>query len=506
MSWNRRSARDDVARVVAAELPASDDEPLIAFNAEDDFTLRDAFEGVQIFGGTGSGKTSGSGWTLARALLTAGFGGLVLTAKPDECDHWVELCASVRRKSDLRVLEPGGPFRFNFLAYEAASGSSATTYDLVSLLMDAMGGGSAKKSRDPYWDDTQRQLLTNAIDLLRISSRQIDLTAIAQVIRGAPQSPEEARSVLARVATDDERGRFRLLRELIQVGAQRAEADPSLRADMNETIEYWLSEFPSLDHRTSTSIVSSFSSKATGLLRSPFRDLLLSDTTRDSLGRPDVAPDASFAGKIVVLNVPVKQFGETGRLAQVLYKTTWQRATERRQDRRIPVFLWADESQYFFSKYDMAFQQTARSSRCATVYLTQSIPNYLAALGGEDESRSVVDAFLTNLQTKIFHFNSDPVTNEWTQRVFGETRGSGRSLSGKQHGMQDVMVPVVASLSMTRLRKGGPQNDRRVEAFVFAGGKHWSGGPERHPRQGSPWHCGERSEGALMTAFEQPER
>ena len=42
--------------------------------------VKDACEGTVIFGGTGSGKTSGSGRALATAFLAAGFGGLVLCA------------------------------------------------------------------------------------------------------------------------------------------------------------------------------------------------------------------------------------------------------------------------------------------------------------------------------------------------------------------------------------------------------------------------------------------
>ena len=41
----------------------------------DVWRIRDACEGTMIFGGTGSGKTSGSGRTLATSFLAAGFGG-----------------------------------------------------------------------------------------------------------------------------------------------------------------------------------------------------------------------------------------------------------------------------------------------------------------------------------------------------------------------------------------------------------------------------------------------
>ena len=48
--------------------------------SENYWTLKDAFEGTQIFGSTGSGKLSGSGKAIALAFLESYLGGLVLTA------------------------------------------------------------------------------------------------------------------------------------------------------------------------------------------------------------------------------------------------------------------------------------------------------------------------------------------------------------------------------------------------------------------------------------------
>lgn len=62
------------------------DQALFWFNEKFPFSVRQACEGVQIFGGIGSGKTTGSGEALAKAYLRAGFGGLVLCAKKDEKD------------------------------------------------------------------------------------------------------------------------------------------------------------------------------------------------------------------------------------------------------------------------------------------------------------------------------------------------------------------------------------------------------------------------------------
>lgn len=45
------------------------DRPLIQFSPADVWTVRDACEGVQVFGGIGSGKISGSGAAIAKSFL-----------------------------------------------------------------------------------------------------------------------------------------------------------------------------------------------------------------------------------------------------------------------------------------------------------------------------------------------------------------------------------------------------------------------------------------------------
>ena len=502
-----REPSDSTTRPVLSGQAGLDD-ALLRFTDKDTFTVRDAFEGVQIFGGTGSGKTSGSGRALARAFLGAGFGGLVLTAKADELALWQDLCRDAKRENDLRVIEPGGRGRINFLEYEVRN-ETATTYDLVSLLLVAMQGGKQRQSRDPYWDDTLRQLLVNAIDLLSIGERRVDLPGIVGVVRGAPRSADEARWIVSGKGPQGSPipDRLKMMETLLVRGVGHAKRDPAVRADMSETIDYWTKEFPGLDPRTRSSIASTFMSKASGLLRSPFRDLFSTDTTR---GPDDVTPDATFSGAIIIVNLPLKTYGEAGRLAQVLYKTVWQRAVERRgaaASPLSPVFLWADEAQYFATEQDMLFQQTARSARCATVYLTQSLPNYYAMLGDSDASSSATDSLLGNLQTKIFHANSDPVTNEWAERVFGYTAGSsmgtGLGSGGATMNRQDTIVPVIPSIEFTKLRKGGPANGFLVEGFVFRGGRRWEGGKRHQFKHGSEWSPGESGQNALLTSFEQ---
>lgn len=142
------------------------DRPLIELVISSDkstWTIRHAVEGVQVFGGIGSGKTSGSGRLLALKYLSAGFGGLVLTVKPDEKQTWQEYARLTKREKDLVILEPGGAHSFNFLEYEAAQagGQEAITENIVEVMKTVIRAGEEKdsgKKDDPFWEQALARL------------------------------------------------------------------------------------------------------------------------------------------------------------------------------------------------------------------------------------------------------------------------------------------------------------------------------------------------------------
>src|SRR5579862_8210414 len=94
------------------------DRPLLWFGKNDAWRVRDACEGTAVFGATGSGKTSGSGQGIAKALLRAGCGGLVCCAKPGEAQLWRQYCQETNRSDSLIIFSPTERWRLNFLNYE----------------------------------------------------------------------------------------------------------------------------------------------------------------------------------------------------------------------------------------------------------------------------------------------------------------------------------------------------------------------------------------------------
>lgn len=442
----------------------------------DVWTVGDACEGTQIFGATGSGKTSGSGKAIAGAFLERGFGGLVLCAKPDERRLWEALAAASGRSHHLMVFGADAKWRFNFLNYElnragAGAGFTENIVNLFSQVAELAEGGHRGGSNDEYWGRTLKQLLRNAVELLAIAKGEVTLADIYEVIQSAPQDMDEARSdswqassacglCLARVNKLSMAGRL----------------TPAKERDFLLTGKYWMREFPTLAEKTRSIIVSTFTSLADPLLRSPMFELFCTNT--------NIVPEMTHEGAIIVVDLPVLEFSQVGQNAQVLWKLLWQKATERRDVTKSPrpVFLWADESQYFVTKADARFQSTARSSRACTVYLTQNLPTYYAAVGGD---RHPVDSLLGNLQTKIFHANSDVTTNQWAADVVAKdetqkistTSNTNEGKDGQHHSgginISDHLEHQINPIAFTRLGKGGAANDFTVDGILFQGGRTW---------------------------------
>ena len=452
---------------------------------ENYWCLKDAFEGVQVFGGTGSGKSSGSGSAIAHAFLESNLGGLVLTAKTDEVLAWRQYAKQTNRTHDLLVVEPGSPWSFNFLRYElerpgAGAGHTENLVNLFCSVLEASerkGGGGG--GNDKYWERTLRQLLRNAIDLSILGRGKVDLPSLYRIVTSAPRSLAELKDEVWKTES--------ACNVCIELAEKNA---PTLgrQNDFELTRDYWLKEFPSLAEETRSVIVSTFTSMADCFLRGLLRKLFCEDL--------NFRPEDTFEGRIIILNLPVKEYNELGQFAQVLFKYVWQRAVERRippgTDSSIaemtirPVFLWADESQFFVNSYDARFQSTARSSRACTVYLTQNLPSYLAAFGGAN-SKAEAETFLGNLQTKIFHANGDPSTNTWAADSIGKIRQlqhyggfsdsfgkAGGGAGGNQSaGASLVYEYPVQPQEFTMLRTGGTDCDYKVDSIIFQGGRRW---------------------------------
>lgn len=482
------------------------------------WTVRDACTGLICFGMTGSGKSSGPLRSIALRFLELKFGGIVFCAKPDECETWEGYARETGRSDDLIRLSEN---TFAFLNYEMerpAGTGGGQIENVVGIFLEVTKIGKDKKAatNDEYWQNAIKQFLRNTIALLVMAHEAVTLPNIKMTIDTALRSDVIADAMqdycsdfkafcsskryLGFIARQDEDGYNEAVRQfdleytesqgkalnrkILTVTRQYANMlilkaiyfGKGTGPDYELALNYFLTEFPQLDERTRSNTISSFTVLADSMLRGEFL-------------RCFGAPKSSFSleslyreGKILIVDQDVKRYGLVGQITAAIIKLCFERMIERREDithdDALPVFLWADEAQYFSLDNDQMFQTTARSSRTLTVYATQNISNLQEGYGKEKSS-----SLLGNLGTKIFCKNGDYETNKWAADSIGQeiirrrSQNIGDSKSGGMKGdysrsdsysegwseQKDYMVDIV---TYTILQAGGPRGHCKV-GYVF---------------------------------------
>jgi len=471
--------------------------------------IDDAMKGVAVFGGTGSGKTSGSGKTLALKYLAEGWGGLVLCVKTDEAELWHEYCKKANRRNDVILFKDGaihkkGKFEgelmvFNPIDYEMkrSGKGAAEAQNITNIFMNIYrmgnrisGGGENREER--FWDVALKRCINRVVELLMLAGEDLSMSNMRDVLTSCIELEEIEGVSIERIF----KGALDAMNEggedfpyndnycfgCLLAAEQSIEQDDAGKSQALSLVKsYFLHEFGSMGGRVRSTITESFMG-----LAEPFLSGLL---FRHFAGATNLFPEETFTeNKIIILDFSVKEYLDAGIIAQSIYKMMFQQAVERRdiKDHPTPVFLWADEAQMFVNPYDQIFLTTARSKRVATVFLTQNIPNYLVVMGAGAEAKPKVDSLLGNLSTKIFHANMDAETNEYASRLIGSAllpasnigrqRGQFSVSESRSEGFSFSIQPQIFPREFITLKSGGEENGFKVEAVLVVSGRAWEDG------------------------------
>ena len=469
------------------------------------WTLRDAFQGVQIFGGIGSGKSSGSGQTFSKAFLKKGFGGLVLCAKPDERANWERMAKAMGRYNDLKIfcepkiLENGKQtteFFFNPLQYESSRKGGGDTFNLVNLFMQiyqmgkVISGEGLASSGDKFWDNALKRLLGRTIDFLKLAGERVSFSNMAKLITEAlsKQELEHFKNLVRNKETDLIKAwvedsyyvkcSYQAKRYILSLSDEDSENSDLIdeKIALHKIIKnYFEKEFANLAERTKTIVLESF----LGLVE-PFQSGILKryfSSDKDNTIRPE---EIFEQGKIIILDFPIKNYLDAGIYAQGIFKLLFQQAIERRaynEHKDTPAFLWVDESQNFINAYDQVFQTTARSAGVSTVFITQNISNYYVAIGGKNPVARV-NSLLGNLSTKIFHNNNDHVTNEWAAKTIGRVWKDIEGFNVGQSQSFNISKQFHWDFEphkFTKLETGGSDYDYKIQAVIVSNRELYNG-------------------------------
>lgn len=472
------------------------DDPILDFdqdNPRDFVVARDFLRGCGIFGGTGSGKTSSSGRAIAMEFLKYGMGGLVLCAKPEERYHWEWLAKKCSREKDLIIFDEKSKYRFNPFQYEVTrKGKGAgATFNLVNLLMilyqmgRTITGQGAAHDGERFWDTALKRLVGRVIELLKLACEKVSISNMHAVITSTLTREERA-------AMDDlmeKNDETVIMKKLEKWGEENfyirclcnatkhlikeegSKGYNSLVRQYHLVKNYFNREFALLAERTKTIIVESFLGVVEPFLGGILYEYFANET--------NIYPEWIEEGKIIIIDFPIKEYMELGVYAQGIFKYLTQQALERRKFKEgdMPAFLWIDEAHFFLnSEYDQLFLTTSRSSGTCVCLITQNISNFYAAIGGRNP-KPKVDSLLGLLAVKIFHNNSDPVTNNFAAESIGKYFKSVGGISAGQYNninLNQQLHYQVDPREFTVLKTGGQLNDFEAEAIITVAGKVWS--------------------------------
>lgn len=468
------------------------DMPLVWLSKKDPYTLASAFAGTHVLGSNGSGKTSGSR-TFAKAFLKAGFGGCILSAKPDDRAMWEELARATGRAHQLVIIAPDQKWRFNFIAYDLHRGGAdlgrridnvVETFKNALAQLGTVYGGEAQS-----WISAAEALLKRAVTVLAAAQDTFTVRELAEFIAQAPQTLDEVKTA-----------EFEASAFSATLRKARATNDARFRwGDFEATHTYWLRDYPRLPPATRESARFTLDYLLSDLASGPFTDLFGTSC--------NIIPEDSFEGVLLLVDLP-SSVSRSNVVAQMIFKLIWQQAALRRAETNAdgarPIFLWCDESHLTVTPFDATFQSLCRARRVAYVALTQNLNSYYHRLPAP-KSEATAKALIGLFQTQIFHAQADVDTIEHAVKLFGQEvvrrysdaegtstsagdnwgQGAERGKATRQGGQsrekgstqtltaQDTLEDRLKREQLTALKNGGARNGYRVGAYVFSSGQTW---------------------------------
>jgi hypothetical protein len=386
--------------------------PLLQLSPHDVWTGVDATSHTHFFGRTGGGKTSAAKW-LAGTMLRAGWGANITAVKPEDIALWKSYANAHGRGNSLLLFD-GENEKFNFLEYlirvYGMDGIGTVTECLMKILEVARRASAATANRggDEFWSDAARQVLRYAIPVLFSATGTLSIPDIIRFITTAPASVKEV---------TDRAWQDRSFMYKIMNAACHRPVVPMARGAMQDALNYWSEQFCTIPDRTRGNVTITITTVLDRFNHGRLRRAFCEGTT--------LVPELSFGGALILSAMPTSIWQEDGVIATTLFKFLWMRAVLSRNNleprhRERPVFLWCDEAQETLldGSTEGEFLSTCRSSRCAVVYLSQTLPGYIAKIGG-DSPRDAALGLVGKFANHVLMANACPETNEFAARMLG---------------------------------------------------------------------------------------
>lgn len=445
----------------------------------DDLTGERICQHVLCVGATGSSKTRAFLDTTIRAVMEAGYGILLLSAKSSAYEEGYDMAIQSGCQRVIRF-GPDTNECFNWADYEYhdfgdGKGHVDNLMSVLKSLIEVTMRSSGQKESEPFWQFLNDQGFANLFFVDGRANGSIDLSRMLDMWQSIPTNFDQL----------NEPEKLASLAALIE--AQKNCGPEHLRS--LKLAENWLTkQMPALSERTRSCV----EAMAIGMLDSHCRDIM----QKAMGGESTWIPDAICDGAVVVCGYDVMRYGAVGKLIQVGCKRSLQRTIGRRLvkfqgrvNEMRPVVIIADEAQFFMDSSDLEYLRTSREARGGCLWSIQSIPSVIHELGGGAAAENQAKATLGMFQTKVYHYNDCDVTNEQAARWIGQDMQwrPGASVGVNERGevsrgqnWSEQPYYLVPPIAFSRLPRGGEAEKWEVRTIVTMAGHRWKCNGKRY--------------------------
>lgn len=461
--------------------PASPlDDPLFTFPEGSPFAVRDMLRSVQVKGITGSGKTSGSIEFLLDAIVAHPRSTIFAIAqKPEDEATLRRIFRRHGREKSLLVVKPGGP-KCNLVdSLVQAGGDARAITELITTLGESLDAATAGgRENDQYWRQLERRIIFSAVEAVRQGAGRVTIPDLLEFITTAPYSTATLSDPGLRAAFE-QKFHYRTM--------QAAAARPKTTIEQNDwevVLAFWSNEFIHMDEKPRSSglsgVMNTMHAGCTGLARE------LTGTTSD------FTPAAIDNGASILVQMPVAQYGPTGRYVAGGLMHLLQRHVLARRWEPGGYFnvLVCDEFQESVTEECGRYIAMCRSHGGCMLTATQTVHSEYGRMPGH-AGHHKADALRSNYGLHIFHL-VDPDTAEAASKLLGQrlqVTYSGGSpdcsdawelMTGRARphiNYTEHWLPVLQpSAFYTNVRTGGPANRFLVDAVAVRPGEPFRDG------------------------------
>ena len=347
------------------------------------------YQNILITGTIGTGKTSSAMYPITKQLLNMGIGMLVLDVKGNFHEKVKELSANTNKK--LIVIQLGGKYTYNPLDKPNLKPSI-----LANRIKTILTLFSNQNTTDSYWLDKVELYLTECIKLCRLyNDNYVTFIELHKLINDSKYL-EDKISIVKNLFLSNSLNQSQVY-------------------DFKTSLEFFTSEFKSLDSRV-LSIIQSEVSRIT--------QLFVSDYEVAKTFCPDKA-NISFSGfenledNIVVLNMNIAEYRNLSKIIATYLKLDLQSEVLMRLTKKNtikPVAFVCDEYHEYATQNDADFFSESREAKCINIVSTQSYTSLLNAV----RENSAAKIIIQSLVNKIWFRTDDIFTIEEAQKQLGK--------------------------------------------------------------------------------------